>query len=135
MMGGPGMMGPPAFLEHVFPPEVVMRHQGELGLTPAQQEAMTQIMAETQAKLVELQWKFEAAMQALTKLLEKDTVDEAAALAQWDQLTGIEQQIKKAHLTLLLRIKNQLTPSQQEQLRALRPTRPGPPLFRPGPEE
>lgn len=120
------MMGPPAFLEHVFPPELVMRYQSELGLTPAQQEAMTQIMAETQAKLVELQWKSEAAMQALTKLLEKDTVDEAAALAQWDQLSEFEQQIKKTHLGLLLRIKNQLTPSQQEKLRTLRFARPGP---------
>jgi Spy/CpxP family protein refolding chaperone len=128
------MMGPPAFLEHVFPPELVMRYQSELGLTPAQQEAMTHTMAETQAKLVELQWKSAAAMQALTKILEKDTVDEAAALAQWDQLSGVEQQIKKTHLSLLLRIKNQLTPSQQEKLRALRPTRPGPP-FRRGPGE
>src|SRR5437773_11514440 len=94
---------------------------------------MTRIMAEAQAKLVELQWKFEAAGQALTKMLEKDTVDEEAALAQWDQLSAVEQQIKKAHLGLLLRIKNQLTPSQQEKLRALQPARPGPP-FRRGPE-
>src|SRR5438552_3084167 len=49
MMGEAGMMGPPAFLNHVFPPELVMRHQDELGVTPAQQEAMTRIMAETQA--------------------------------------------------------------------------------------
>jgi Spy/CpxP family protein refolding chaperone len=136
--GHAGMMGPPAFLEHVFPPELVMRYQGELDLTPAQQEAMTRVMAETQAKLVELQWKFEGAMQALTKMLEKDTVDEEAILAQWDQLSAVEQQIKKAHLSLLLRIKNQLTPSQQEKLRALQPARPGPsfhrgPEVRPGP--
>ena len=134
MMGPPGMMGPPVFLEHVFPPELVMRYQSELGLTPAQQEVMTRIMAEAQARLVELQWKFEAAGQALTKMLEKDTVDEEAALAQWDQLSGVEQQIKKTHLSLLLRIKNQLTSSQQEKLRALRPTRPRL-LFRHGPDD
>ena len=134
MMARPGMMGPPAFLEQVFPPEMVMRYQSELGLTSAQQEAMTRVMAETQAKLVELQWKSEAAMQALTKVLEKETVDETAALTQWDQLSGFEQQIKKAHLALLIRIKNQLTPSQQEKLRALRPARPRPP-FRRGPED
>jgi Spy/CpxP family protein refolding chaperone len=138
MFGPLGMMGPPAFLEQVFPPELVMRYQSELGLTPAQQDAMMRIMTEAQAKLVELQWKFAAVGQALTKLLEKDTVDEEAALTQWDQLSGIEQQIKKTHLSLLLRIKNQLTPSQQEQLRALRPSRPGPPFqrgaeARPGP--
>jgi Spy/CpxP family protein refolding chaperone len=134
MLERPGMMGPPTFLAHVFPPELVMRYQSELGLTSAQQETMTRIMAEAQAKLIELQWKFEAAMQALTKMLEKDVVDEEAALAQWDQLSGFEQQIKKTHLSLLIRIKNQLTPSQQEKLRTLRPSRPGPP-FRHGPEE
>jgi Spy/CpxP family protein refolding chaperone len=131
-MGRPGKMGPPVFLEQVFPPELVMRYQSELGLTSAQQEAMTRIMAETQAKLVELQWKSEAAMQALTKIMEKDTVDEAAALSQWDQLSEFEQQIKKMHLALLIRIKNQLTPSQQEKLRSLRAARPRPP-FRRGP--
>lgn len=129
------MMGRPTFLEYVFPPELVMRYQSELSLTSAQQEAITHLMAETQARLVELQWKYEASTQALTKLLEKDTVEEAAALAQWDQLSGVEQQIKKMHLSLLIRIKNQLTPSQQEKLRALRPTRPGPPSFRHGPED
>ena len=128
------MMGRPTFLEYVFPPELVMRYQSEIALTSDQQKAITRIMAETQAKLVELQWKSEAAMQALTKALQKDAVDETAALAQWDQLSGVEQQIKKMHLGLLIRIKNQLTPSQQEKLRALRPARPGPP-FHHGPED
>jgi Spy/CpxP family protein refolding chaperone len=112
-----------------------MRNQSELELTTTQQSAMTQLMAETQAKLVELQWKLEAAMQGLTKLLEKDTVDETAALAQWDQLSGLEQQIKKTHLLLLLRMKNQLTPSQQEKLRASRFSRPGPPPPPHGPDD
>jgi Spy/CpxP family protein refolding chaperone len=134
MMGRPGRMGPPVFLEQVFPPELVMRYQSELGLTSAQQETMTRIMAETQTQLVELQWKSEAATQALTKILEKDMVDETAALAQWDQLSEFEQQIKKAHLALLIRIKNQLTPSQQEKLRSLRAARPRP-SFRRGPDD
>lgn len=131
-MGRPGMGGGPAFLEHVFPPELVMRYQNELELTSAQQDAMTRLMAETQAKLVELQWKLEAAIQTMTKLLAKEAVDEAAALAQWEQLSGLEQQIKKAHLSLLIHIKNQLTPSQQEKLRAVRFARPGPPRHGPG---
>jgi Spy/CpxP family protein refolding chaperone len=129
------MGGGPVFLEQLFPPELVMRSQSELALTSTQQATMTQIMAETQAKLVELQWKLEAAMQTLTKILEKDTVDETAALSQWDQLSGFEQQIKKEHVRLLIRIKNQLTPSQQEKLRALRFSRPGPPPPRHGPED
>lgn len=122
----PMPLGRPPFLEQLFPPELIMRNQTEIGLTATQQAAITQIMGETHSKLVELQWKLEAATQALTRILEKEVVDEATALAQWEQVTGIEQQVKKTHFTLLIRIKNQLTPSQQEKLRTLRPARPGP---------
>jgi len=45
------------------------------------------------------------------------------------------RELVERHLGLLIRIKNQLTLSQQEKLRALRPTRPGPPSFRHGPED
>ena len=119
-------IGRPPFVAELFPPEQVMRYQTEIGLTATQQAAISQAMSETHAKLVELQWKLEAATQALTKILEKETVDETTALAQWQDLVGIEQQVKKNHLTLLIRIKNQLTPSQQEKLRSLRPAGPGP---------
>ncbi len=118
--------GRPPFLDQLFPPEQIMRNQTEIGLTAPQQAAITQAMTETHAKLIDLQWKLEAATQALTKILEKETVDETAALAQWEQVTNIEQQVKKTHFTLLIRIKNQLTPSQQEKLKTLRPAPPGP---------
>jgi len=122
----PMPMGRPPFLDQLFPPELVMRNQTEIGLTATQQAAITQAMTEAHTKLIDLQWKLEAATQALTKILEQATVDETAALAQWEQVTSIEQQVKKAHFTLLVRIKNQLTPAQQEKLRTLRPARPGP---------
>jgi hypothetical protein len=55
-------------------------------------------------------------------------VDEAAVLAKLDQVTAIEQQVKKVNFTLLVRIRNQLDAAQQAKLRALRPMRgPGPP--------
>ena len=130
--GGPGMGmgpgGPPPFLENLFPPSLIMRHQSEIGLTPAQREAITQAMSETEKQLVDLQWQFEAEAEKLAKILAPAKVDEPAALAQAEKVMGIEQRIKKTHLTLLIRIKNQLEAGQQEKLRALRPARsPGPP--------
>jgi len=122
-MGGPPLMGPPAFLEQVFPPALVMRYQNEIGLTDEQTQAITRAMGETQAKLVDLQWQFEAKSQELTKVLGADTVEEDPALALADKVMSVEQQIKKIHLGLLLRIKNQLTPEQQKKLRELRPAR------------
>jgi Spy/CpxP family protein refolding chaperone len=132
-MEGPGMGGgppggPPAFLANVFTPKLVMEHQQEIGLKPAQAAAIKQAMQDTQQRLVDLQWRLEAESEALGKMLSADRVDEAAVLAKLDQVTAIEQQVKKANFTLLVRIKNQLDPEQQAKLRALRPARPfGPP--------
>lgn len=133
-MGGPGMMGPgpppgpPAFLTQVFAPKLVMEHQQEIGLRSTQVDAIKQAMNETQQQLVDLQWRLDAESEALGKLLAADHVDEAAVLVKLDQVTAIEQQVKKVNFTLLVRIKNQLDPQQQAKLRALRPAHPfGPP--------
>jgi Spy/CpxP family protein refolding chaperone len=120
---GPG--GPPPFLENVFPPGLIMRNQTEIGLRSEQREAITRAMGETEKQLTELRWEFESEAEKLRKLLEADRVDETAALAQADKVMAIEQRIKKAHLGLLVRIKNKLDPAQQEKLRALRPARRG----------
>ena len=124
-MGPPG--GPPAFLSKVFPPKLVMEHQQEIGLRPAQVEAIKQAMNDTQRELLDVQWKLDADSEALGKLLEADHVDEAAVLAKLEQVTAVEQQVKKVNFALLVKIKNQLDPAQQAKLRSFRPSRPGPP--------
>ena len=105
-----------------------MEHQQEIGLRPPQVDAIKRAMTETQQQLLDLQWRLESESEALGKLLAADHVDEEAVLAKLDQVTAIEQQVKKANFTLLVRIKNQLDPQQQAKLRALRPAHPfGPP--------
>ena len=113
MGGGPPGMGGPSFLEKVFPPSVIMRHQTDLGLTDAQRETITKQMEEAQKSLVALQWEVERESEKLGKLLEPGRIDEAAALRQADQVMSAEERLKKAHLVLLIRIKNVLTPAQQ----------------------
>ena len=121
---GGGPPGPPPFLDALFRPGLVMRHQSEIGLTAEQQETIQRAMQETQAKLVTLEWQQQAASEKLAKLVEADKVDEAAALAQAASVMDVERQIKQANLALLIRIKNVLTPPQQERLRTLRKERP-----------
>ena len=115
--------GPPAFLDHVFRPEVIMQHQRDIELTAGQQDAITQAMRETEGKLVDLRWRFEAEPQELAKILEAERVDQSAALAQAERVMAIEQQIKKEHLAMLIRIKNHLTKVQQQKLREFGPDR------------
>ncbi len=127
-----GPPAPPAFLKDVFPPKLVMEHQQEIGLTSAQVEAIKQAMTQAQQQLVDIEWRLDAESEGLGKLLAADHVDEPTVLAKLDQVTALEQQMKKVNFTLLVRIKNHLDPEQQKKLRALQPLFP---LHRPqGPE-
>jgi Spy/CpxP family protein refolding chaperone len=58
--------------------------------------------------------------QKLVQLLKAQPVDEAAALSQVDRLLNQEHEVKKAQLSLLIRIKNVLSVSQQAKLNELR---------------
>jgi Spy/CpxP family protein refolding chaperone len=123
MMHPRALLGRPAFLEHVFRPELIMQHQSDIEITDDQRDAITKAMGATQKTLVDLQWRYQAASQELAKIVSAERVDEQQALRQAESVMGIEQEIKKEHLALLIRIKNTLTPAQQEKLRALRPRR------------
>jgi Spy/CpxP family protein refolding chaperone len=130
---GPGpqkFMGPPAFLDQLFVPEVIMRYQDDIALTNEQREAITAAMADAQKQLVDLQWQYESASKKLTDTLGAPSIDETTALAEADRVMNLELQMKKTHLALLIRIKKILTPSQQSKLRELHAKEPphfGPP--------
>lgn len=137
-MMGSGPMRPPAFLRQLFVPSLIMEHQSDLGLTDEQRQAITKEMAETQKQVLELRWQLEEKSTALDKMLAAEKVDEAAALARIDDLMRVEEQMKRAHLGLLIRVKNLLTPAQQATLKKLEPRGPrgmhGPPRGGPPPE-
>jgi Spy/CpxP family protein refolding chaperone len=104
----------------LFAPELVMRHQAEIGLSPEQRSAITRAIADFQSRVVEVQWRMQDATQKLLAVLGKPHVDQAAALAQVDEVLNLERGMKREHLTLLIQIKNTLTPEQQGKLTALR---------------
>jgi Spy/CpxP family protein refolding chaperone len=49
-------------------------------------------------------------------LVKHPRVEEQEALAQLEKVLAIEREIKRAQVTLLVRIKNKLTPEQQAKL-------------------
>jgi Spy/CpxP family protein refolding chaperone len=111
---------PPPFMQELYPPELIMRHGRDVGLSDAQRKAITRAVAETQAMTLELQWDMQDAGQTLAELVSRDRVDEEAALEAATRVMEIEGRVKRAHLALLIRIKNQLSPDQQQRLRQLR---------------
>jgi Spy/CpxP family protein refolding chaperone len=54
------------------------------------------------------------------RLLANSQVDEAQVLEQADRILGLERDIKRAQISLMVRIKNTLTPAQQAKLMSLR---------------
>ena len=104
----------------LFPPELVMQHQQDIGLRTEQRAAITKAIQDFQSKVVDLQWRMQEQSQRLASLLEKPAVDQAAALAQVDEVLGVEREVKRAHITLLINIKNALSAEQQAKLAAAR---------------
>jgi Spy/CpxP family protein refolding chaperone len=105
---------------HVFPPELVMRHAPEIGLDEKQRAAIKDLVVKTQARFLDVQWDLQAESEKMARLLQASPVDETAVLAQADKVMGLEREVKKAHLSLLVRIKNLLSEAQREKLMELR---------------
>jgi Spy/CpxP family protein refolding chaperone len=117
----PGPQGPgDPFGRFLFPPEVVMQHQGEIGITDAQRSTLTTAIQQAQSKFVEVQFKLSSEGEKLARLLQGATIDENQALEQIDRILSMEREMKRAQMGLLIRIKNALTPAQQARLMQLR---------------
>ena len=104
----------------LFPPELIMTHQAEIGLEDKQREAIVKELEKAQAQFPRLQWQLQAATEQLVKLLDAPQIDEAKALAQAGEVMKLETEIKRAHLGLLIRIRNTLSEVQRAKLQALR---------------
>lgn len=103
----------------LFPPDAVMQHQQALGLNDEQKNSLKAEVRQAQLKFTELQWTLQDEMERLVSLLKQPKVEEKQAASQLDKVLAAEREIKRAQLMLLIRIKNELTPAQQVQLREL----------------
>jgi Spy/CpxP family protein refolding chaperone len=125
-MGGPGMGGP--MDRSLFPPDVILSNQIALGVTDDQVSAIKKLLGETHNRVIDVQTDLRRVTEQLHDAVAPAKVDEKAALTLASQAMDLEKQVKTAHLTLMIRVKNLLTPDQQEKARALMPQRKnGPP--------
>jgi len=110
----------PRIESRLFPAELVMEHVADIALTRAQQDAITKELDKSQAELVSLQWDLGQEKDKLVKILDDAKVDEGKSRQAATALMQRENAIKASHLGLLVRIKNILTPEQQNKLRTIR---------------
>jgi len=109
--------------KYLVPPELVMAHAQEIALTDAQSASIKGEIRKVQSKFLDLQWDMQEETGRMTQLLQQSPVDEAKVLERADKIMSLEREIKRAQLTLLVRLKNILTPAQVAKLMALRGSR------------
>jgi Spy/CpxP family protein refolding chaperone len=106
--------------KYLFPPELVMKYSQDLGLDDRQRTAVKENVQKAQSKFLDLQWQLQEESQKMVRLLQARPVDEATVLAEADKLLALERDIKHTQLSLLIRLKNLLSESQQAKLMELR---------------
>jgi len=108
----------------MFPPDMIMNHARQLNLTEDQKTFMRSEIQKTTASFQDLQWKLQDQVELLQETMKSTSVNEQQALAQLDKVLDLEREIKRLHIGLAVRLKNRLTPEQQEQLHQMRMDQP-----------
>jgi Spy/CpxP family protein refolding chaperone len=110
----------PAFMQHFFAPELVLKHAGAIQLTKAQRGAITKDIGQVTGATTELQLSMMEGFGEVEELSGAEPVNEAALLDAIHEVLMAEMRVKEAHMGLLVRIRNLLTSEQREKLRRIR---------------
>ncbi len=105
---------------YLYAPELVIAHQEAIGLTGPQRMAIQVLAATSGSQVTQANWKLSTGTEKLAKMLAGPVVSEAAVLQQIDEVLALEREVKRAQLSMLVHVKNQLTAAQQEKLDKLK---------------
>lgn len=99
-----------------FAPELVMQHQQAIGLTDEQKEFFKAEFRKAQTRFTEMQWQMQDEAEKMVGLVKQENTSEQQVLSQLDRVLGLEREIKRLQVSLLIQIKNKLTPEQRARL-------------------
>ena len=105
---------------YLVPPEMIMNHSQQLGLADKQKSEIKNEVRKAQERFFDLQWDMKDESSRLESLLQQAPINEVKVLEQVDKVLALEREIKRTHLTLLIRMKNLLTAEQNSKLDAIR---------------
>lgn len=110
----------PEFMQRLFAPELILGNAKAIELRPEQRRFMMNELKETQLRATEAQFGVYEAALLLNELSEAAEIDEQAMLEAARQVFVAEGQVKEAHLTLLVRMRNALSSAQRKKLVRIR---------------
>lgn len=71
--------------QFMFPPELVMQHQREIGLTDEQKTFLRGEIQRVTLRFTELQWQLQDEMEGLASVMKESSVNEQQVLSQLDK--------------------------------------------------
>lgn len=106
--------------KHLFPPELIMQNQRALGLSSEQRQYFIDEIHAAQKTFLQIEWQLQEEAQKMSELFEADSVSEQEVLAQLERVLELEKEIKTAQLTLVVRLRNQLSAEQRAKLQEIK---------------
>ena len=106
----------------LYPPDLIMNYRSELKLDKQQENTIREELRETQSMVFDLRWQMKDESERLAEMLQATPINEAGVLGQADKVMDLEQQVKRTHLTMLVRLKNMMNQAQLAQLKEYRQT-------------
>lgn len=104
----------------VFPPDLIMDHADQIGLTPNQRDRIIAEVKTLQSRAEQVAPVMERARAQMVSELDAEPTNEARLMSALDSVLAAERDIKRLHIATLVRIRNLLTPAQRARLNALR---------------
>ena len=118
MAQGPGKQKD-VFKGKLFPPNVILENQDELGLSKEQFTAIRAAVVEVQSNVAEHEWDLREAYRSVLDELDKQPIDEDEVLSKVEAALRAENEVKKLQVTMLIKLRNLLTDEQAEYLRSV----------------
>jgi len=100
------------FKGKLFPPNVILQHQDQLGLSKEQFTAIKAAVIDVQANVAEYEWDMREAYLGIMSALDESPVDEGKVMTLVNTVLLAENEVKKEQMTMLIRLRNLLTGEQ-----------------------
>ena len=108
------------FKGKLFPPNVILEHQSELGLSKAQFTEIRKTVVELQGNIAEHEWDVREAYQNIMAELDQSPIDQDTVLEHVGAALRAENEVKKLQVAMLIKLKNLLTDEQVTYLESVR---------------
>jgi Spy/CpxP family protein refolding chaperone len=106
--------------DNLFPPEFILTNADAIHLTDEQRQAVRELMEKVQSQFREMESGLQREGEALGQVLAQPAPGQANVLAQFDKVQDRERVMKRAQITLMLDLREKLTPEQRAKLTELR---------------